>query len=147
MLLLWWESTASNHIRSREAAIHTMKISTMLLRVFFLINLILGILFWSGNEPGGLVLLHMLVGIAFVALLWVVGTIAALRTGSMGLQVGTFVTGLIIAIVGLSQANILVGPAHWVVKVVHLLLALVGIGLAEMCAGRVKRKAAIAKPA
>lgn len=124
-----------------------MKLSSMLLRVFFLVNLVLGILFWSGNEPGGLVLLHMLVGIAFVALLWVIGTIAALRTGSIGLQVSTFVTGLIIAIVGLSQQQILIGPSHWIVKVIHLLLAVLGIGLAEMCNGRVRRKAAAAKPA
>ena len=123
-----------------------MKISSMLLRIFFVVNLVLGILFWSGNEPGGLVLLHMLVGIAFVALLWVVGTIAALRTGNIGLQVGTFAIGLIIAIVGLSQQQILVGPSHWVVRVVHLLLAVIGIGLAEMAGARVKRKAA-AKPA
>jgi hypothetical protein len=123
-----------------------MKISSTLLRIFFVVNLILGILFWSGNEPGGLVLLHMLVGIAFVALLWVIGTISALRTGNIGLQVGTFAVGLIIAIVGLSQQQILVGPSHWVVQVVHLLLAVIGIGLAEMCGARVKRKAA-ANPA
>lgn len=124
-----------------------MKLSSMLLRVFFLVNLVLGILFWSGNEPGGLVLLHMLVGIAFVALLWVIGTIAALRTGSIGLQVSTFVTGLVIAIVGLSQQQILPGSSHWIVQVIHLLLAVIGIGLAEMCNGRVRRKAATAKPA
>ena len=123
-----------------------MKISTMLLRVFFLINLVLGILFWSGTEPGGLVLLHMLVGIAFVALLWIVGTIAALRTGNIGLQVGTFLVGLIIAIVGLSQQQILIGPSHWIVRVVHLLLAVIGIGIAEMSSAQVRRKAA-AKPA
>lgn len=125
-----------------------MKISTMLLRLFFLVNLVLGILFWSGNEPGGLVLLHMLVGIAFVVLLWVIGTLAALRTGNIGLQVGTFLVGLLIAIVGLSQQNILTGPSHWVVRVVHLLLAVIGIGLAEMAGARVRRKAAaVAKPA
>lgn len=124
-----------------------MKISTMLMRVLFLVNLVLGILFWSGNEPGGLVLLHMLVGIAFVALLWVVGTIAALRTGNIGLQIGTFLVGLIIAIVGLSQQQILAGPSHWIVRVLHLLLAVIGIGLAEMCGARVRRKASAVKPA
>ncbi|MGH2515343.1 MAG: hypothetical protein ACRDHP_06780, partial [Ktedonobacterales bacterium] len=90
-----------------------MKISVMVLRVLFLVNLVLGILFWSGNEPGGLVLLHMLCGIAFVALLWVVGTIAALRTGNMGLQVVTFLVGLLIAIVGLTQRQLLLGTSHW----------------------------------
>lgn len=133
--------------RSWEATIAAMKISIMALRVLFLVNLVLGILFWSGNEPGGLVLLHMLCGIAFVALLWVVGTLAALRTGNMALQVVTFLVGLLIAIVGLSQRSLLVGSSHWLVQVVHLLLALIGIGLAEMCGARVRRKARAAKPA
>lgn len=124
-----------------------MKISTMLLRVCFLINLVLGIFFWSGHEPSGLVLLHMLIGIAFVVLLWLIGTLAALRTGNIGLQIGTFLVGLLIAIVGLSQQNILTGSSHWVIQVVHLLLAVIGIGLAEMASARVRRKVAAAKPA
>ncbi|HLZ24263.1 MAG TPA: hypothetical protein VKQ30_19290 [Ktedonobacterales bacterium] len=119
-----------------------MKISTMLLRALFVVNLVLGILFWTGNEPGGIVLLHMLVGIAFVVLLWVIGTLAALRTGNIGLQVSTFLTGLIIAIFGLIQRQILIGSAHWIVQVLHLLLAVAGIGLAEMCGAQVRRKAA-----
>lgn len=119
-----------------------MNISLMALRVVFLINLVLGIVFWTGNEPSGLVLIHMLLGILFVALLWVVGTMAALRTGSIGLQVSTFLDGLIIAIVGLSQREMLLGPAHVVVQIIHLLLAITGIGLAEMANARVRRKAA-----
>lgn len=123
-----------------------MNISLMVLRVVFVINLILGIVFWTGNGPAGLVLIHMLLGIIFVALLWVVGTMAALRTGSIGVQVSTFVTGLIIAIVGLAQGGILEGSAHVVIQIIHLLLAVIGIGLAEMASARVRRKAT-AKPA
>lgn len=119
-----------------------MNISLMALRVVFIINLVLGIVFWTGNEPAGLVLIHMLLGILFVALLWVVGTMAALRTGSIGLQVSTFVVGLIIAIVGLTQQGIVEGSAHVVVQIIHLLLAITGIGLAEMASARVRRKAA-----
>src|SRR2546421_2186708 len=53
-----------------EGATVGFKIASNTMRGIFLINLILGILFWTGNEPGGLKLLHMLLGIIFVAALW-----------------------------------------------------------------------------
>jgi hypothetical protein len=112
----------------------------MSLRVFFLVNLILGILFWVGIAHR-LVLLHMLVGILFVASLWAVGVFQAMRGGSLGLTLGTFVLGLIIAIFGLAQESILPGSGHAVVQVIHLLLAVLGIGLGEMSAARYARLA------
>lgn len=118
-----------------------IRTSLMGLRAIFLVNLVLGILFWTGSAGGGLVLLHMLFGIIFVVLLWIVGILAALRTGSIGLQLGTFAVGLVIAIFGLAQGSILPGSGHAVVQVIHLLLAVVGLGAAEMCAARVRRHA------
>lgn len=112
------------------------------LRAIFLVNLVLGIFFWTGHEGSATVLIHMLLGIIFVVLLWLVGVFAALRTGSIGLQLTTFLVGLIIAIFGLAQRSILPGTNHGIIQVIHLLLALIGIGVAEMCAGRVRRHAA-----
>lgn len=114
-------------------------IASNTLRGIFVINLILGIIFWTGNEPGGILLLHMILGIIFVIALWFVGVVAALRGGSIGIQVGTFVVGLLIALIGLSQRQLLPGGAHWVIQVTHLLLALIGIGLAEMIVARLRR--------
>jgi hypothetical protein len=116
-----------------------LKIASNTLRGTFLINLILGILFWTGTESGGLKLLHMFLGIVFVAALWYVGVIAAMRGLSIGLQIGTFALGLLIALLGLFQEGMLVGGAHWVIQVVHLLLAVLGIGLAEMIGARLRR--------
>lgn len=117
-----------------------VRVASMSLRVFFLVNLILGILFWVGIAHR-LVLLHMLVGILFVASLWAVGVFQAMRGGSLGLTLGTFVLGLIIAIFGLAQESILPGSGHAVVQVIHLLLAVLGIGLGEMSAARYARLA------
>jgi hypothetical protein len=118
------------------------KIASNTLRGIFVINLILGIIFWTGNDSSGLVLLHMLLGIAFVIALWYVGAVAAIRGMSIGVQVGAFVVGLLIAIVGLFQKQMLTGGAHWVIQVLHLLLALLGIGLAEMVGARLRRAGA-----
>jgi hypothetical protein len=110
----------------------------MALRALFVLQLILGILFWTGHLEG-LVLLHMLLGIAFVAVFWVIGALAAMRGASMGVMIGTFVLGLVIALFGLFQNNILIGSGHWVVQIIHLLLGIAAIGFAEMIAGRARR--------
>lgn len=119
-----------------------LTIASNILRGIFVINLILGIIFWTGNDSGGLVLVHMLLGIIFVIALWYVGFVAAIKGASIGVQVGAFVVGLLIAIVGLFQRQMLLGGAHWVIQVIHLLLALAGIGLAEMAGARLRRAGA-----
>ncbi len=111
------------------------------LRAIFVVNLVLGILFWTGHDSTVGVLIHMLLGIIFVVLLWLVGIVAALRTGKISLQLTTFAIGLVIAIFGLAQSNILPGSGHAIVQVIHLLLALVGLGAAEMCSARVRHRA------
>jgi hypothetical protein len=109
------------------------------LRLCFLINLVLGLYFWiSGNDT--LVGLHMLVGILFVIFLWAFSAIVGLQTGSVGFVAVCFVLGLLIAILGLTQTSIVEGSGHWIVQVVHLLLAIVAIGFAEMYGARLRRR-------
>jgi hypothetical protein len=121
----------------------------MSLRALFVINLILGLLFWSNiAEPRWLVLIHMLIGILFVAAIWLLGLAQGLtKAGSLGLVIGTFVVGLIIAIFGLIQQGLLPTAAHWVIQVIHLLLAFAGIGIGEASAARYKRGMAAASSA
>ena len=109
----------------------------MVLRAIFLINLILGILFWT-NSALGVVWLHMVLGIAFVVALFYVGIVAALRTGSIGLQVATWLLGLALAVVGFVQRATLTTP----IQILHLLLALLAIGVAEMAGARAARASA-----
>ena len=117
-----------------------VRIASMSLRALFVINLILGLLFWFRVIGGGWVLLHMLVGILFVACIWLLGLAQGMtRAGSIGLVVGTFVVGLIIALFGMLQSGLLPGSAHWVIEVIHLLLAVAGIGIGEASAARYKR--------
>jgi hypothetical protein len=112
----------------------------MALRLFFLINLVLGLIFWIwGNDT--LVGLHMLIGILFVISLWVFSALVGLQTGNVGLVAGCFVLGLLIAIVGLTQTSILEGGSHWIVQVLHLLLAVIAIGFAEVYGARAQRAA------
>lgn len=124
----------------REGIPLSLRTLSMALRGLFVVMLVLGIGLWSGHADG-LKYVHMGLGIVFVATLWAIGVIGAMRTGKIGLQVGTFVLGLLLAIVGMTQEHILTHGAHWIIQVIHLLLALLAIGLAEMITGQVKRGA------
>jgi hypothetical protein len=109
-----------------------VRIAAMALRIIFIINLILGILFFTGHADN-LVLLHMGLGILFVAALWYLGALQALRGGPLGLMLGTFAVGLLLAIVGLVQDGTL-----WL-QIVHVLLVLAAIGLGEMSGARYRK--------
>ena len=132
--------------RAVEETLVVVRIADMSLRVLFVINLILGLIFWfNGAGPRWLVLIHMLVGILFVAAIWLLGLAQGLqKNGSLGLVIGTFLVGLIIAIFGLIQESLLPSSGHWVIEVIHLLLAIAGIGIGEAAAARYKRGAAAA---
>jgi len=121
------------------------QIASMALRLFFIINLVLGLIVWiSGQDT--LVGLHMLIGILFVISLWVFSALVGLQTGNVGLVAGCFALGLVIAIVGLTQQSILEGNGHWIVQVLHLLLAVIAIGFAEMYGARARRAAKVKTP-
>jgi hypothetical protein len=102
-----------------------------------LIELVLGILFWTGNADS-LQIVHIVIGILVVLSLWTLGIAQGLQGGSFGLALATFVVGFLLALVGLFQTRWLV-TNHWIIQVIHLLLGLSAIGLAEMISGRYRR--------
>lgn len=114
-----------------------------IIRLGFLLAIILGILLWTGNFDN-LKGIHTLIGIIVVLSLWVVGLVQGFQNGgSLGLAAATFVVGLALLIVGLFQESWLTGSGspHWIIQVLHLILGLSTIALAEMIGGRVRRRA------
>jgi hypothetical protein len=63
-------------------------------------------------------------------------------TRSEVLVAAAAVWGLIVPIVGLTQTDLLTGSLHWLIQVIHLLLGLGLIGLAEQLATRAKARLA-----
>lgn len=112
-----------------------------IIRLGFLLAIILGIMLWTGNFDN-LKGIHMLIGIIIVLSLWILGLVQGFQKGgSFGLAAATFVVGLALLIVGLFQESWLTGSLHWIIQVIHLLLGLSTIALAEMIGGRVRRRA------
>ena len=111
------------------------------IRAGWLVQLALGLAFWTGNLLG-LVDLHQLLGILLVLALWTQAALAHRAGVPGGLVAAAAVWGLVVVIVGLTQRDLLAGSAHWVIEVVHLLLGIGLIGLAENLATRAKARLA-----
>jgi len=118
-----------------------IRIALNIVRVGVLIELALGILFWTGNADS-LQIVHIVIGILIVLSLWTLGIAQGLQGGSFGLALATFVVGFLLAFVGLFQTRWLIGSNHWIIQVIHLLLGLSAIGLAETISGRYRRMTA-----
>lgn len=123
-----------------------IRITIMVMRLFVLIVLILGILFWTNVAEGPLVVIHMGLGILIALLLLILGGfIATVKGRNIGLAIGAFVIAICMVALGLTQKSILADSSlHWIIQVVHLLLGLLALGMAEMIAGRYKRLRAAA---
>ena len=111
------------------------------IRVVGVVQLALGLAFWTGNLLG-LVDLHQLLGILLVLALWTQAALAYRAGVPAGMVAAAAVYGLIVPIVGLTQRELLPGSAHWVIQVIHLLLGIGLLGLAENLATRAKARLA-----
>jgi hypothetical protein len=111
----------------------------MLIRVCFVVQLVLGGLFWTNNARG-LIPLHQLVGFILVIAIWVQAGLAARAGVNLGLVAFAAVWALGVPILGLNQTELLTGSAHWIIEVIHLLVGIIAVGLAERLATGVQSR-------
>lgn len=114
----------------------------MSVRALGVLALILGLLVW----PVGLAIgnIHMLVGILLVLAALVLGGSVLQNAAARLPGVALIVLALLQTWLGVSQVTLLPGDTHWVIRVVHLLLGLLVIGLGEMVGARGRRSALLA---
>jgi hypothetical protein len=115
----------------------------MLVRVTFVVQLVLGVLFWTGNALD-LVPLHQTIGFLLVFGLWALAILAARAGVPPALVALAAVWGLVVLVLGLTQTRLLTGSAHWLIEVLHLLVGVAAVGMAEGLAARVKERLAAA---
>ena len=112
-------------------------ITQWVLRISALLALILGILFWTGSAPDALIPVHVILGILVTVSLWVLGFMfGRSRGGNWGFASIAIVWGILVLGVGGSQIG---QDPSTIVKIIHLLIGLLAIGIGEMVAGRYKR--------
>jgi hypothetical protein len=115
----------------------------MLVRATFVVQLVLGGLLWTGRALDW-VPLHQTLGFLLVFGLWTLAVLAARAGVRPPLVALAAVWGLIVIWLGLNQTELLVGSAHWLVEVLHLLVGVGAIGQAEGLAARIKERLAAA---
>ena len=113
-----------------------------LVRLSGLILIVLGVLFWSGNALT-LIPLHMLIGFVLVLSLWTMAFLAARSGVRPGFVILASLWGLLVIAFGLTQDQMLTGDAHWVIRVLHLLIGLGAIGQSEGLAVRIRQAEAL----
>jgi len=110
-----------------------MNISRILLvfmRAAMAVQVILGIGFWTGHWVN-LVNVHMAIGSLFVVALWVITGIGAAHGRPGRLVAFGFVWGVVVLALGMTQQGILVGSLHWIVRVLHLVVGIAAMPIAE----------------
>lgn len=123
----------------------TITIIQTAVRLLAVVLIVLGFLFWTGHEFN-LVSVHMRLGVTLVLLLWILCVFAVRARVKPGLIVVAFLWGLLTAGFGMSMGRMLPGPAHEVIRVLHFLIGLGALGLAEALAARSKRRIASIDP-
>jgi hypothetical protein len=107
----------------------TSAISLWIVRVAGTLQLVLGVLFWTGHAYT-YVPLHIINGAVIVLTLWTVAVLALIARTHRGLASFALLWGLALPAFGMRQATLLIGPMHWIVRVIHLLMGLAAMALA-----------------
>jgi hypothetical protein len=128
----------------------TATVALWLVRLTGLFQIVTGLLFWTGNALA-LIPFHMLSGLVLVLALWTIAFVA-LRAGVAPGLVGLSVLwGFLVVALGVTQTQLLPGELHWIIQVLHLLVGLVALGLADTMVrrtgpGRLEPGAAVGVP-
>ena len=114
-------------------------LSRTLVRATGLIQVVLGLLLWIGIERD-LVAIHVVVGFVLVFGLWTLAVAAARSGVGAGLVVVALLWGLLVPLAGLVQDRVLPGDIHPAVQLLHLLVGLGAIGVAEVVVDAIERR-------
>jgi hypothetical protein len=73
----------------------------------------------------------MAIGLLFVISLWVISGLASARGGPARLVGLGFVWGVVVLALGMTQRSILIGDLHWIIRVLHLVVSVAAMPIAE----------------
>ncbi|HEY1419557.1 MAG TPA: hypothetical protein VGG90_02485 [Candidatus Dormibacteraeota bacterium] len=118
-------------------------VAQMTVRGCGVVLVLLGILFWTGNADF-LQPVHILLGLVLVLGLWTLSFLALQSRAAIGLGALGFAWGLVAPILGLAQTSLVTGGGHWIIQVIHLLVGVGAIGIAEQLARRIKAQGVVA---
>ena len=111
------------------------RVLLMLMRLAVVFQLVVGTGIWTGHWLQ-LTTAHIRGGIFYVLLFWALAIIALVQRRSVGLALFAIAWGVVIAGLGMTQGGILVGDLHWIVRLLHLIIGVSAMPIAERLAPR-----------
>jgi uncharacterized membrane protein YccC len=111
--------------------------AAMVVRITGVLQLVMGILIWMGGFPY-LIPVHMLIGVVFVIAMWVLGFKAMSARVASGLAGVLIAWGAIVVAFGMTQAQLWPGPNHAAIQALHMVMGLMGMGLSDMVAKKMR---------
>ena len=106
------------------------RVLLMLLRIGVTLQLVVGIAMWTGHWYSMLEF-HMIVGIVFVLVLWLLALAALVQRRHVWLALIALPWGVVVIIFGLVQTELLAGRFHFVIRIWRLLSGLAAMAIAE----------------
>lgn len=111
----------------------------MLVRVTGVAQILLGMFFWAGIATG-LVPVHMIIGLVLVLGLWTLAVVGLRARASRGLVALSIVWGLVVPALGMTQEQLLPGSLHPIIQILHLVVGIAAMGMAETLAGQIRER-------
>jgi hypothetical protein len=105
----------------------TLNVCLVIVRIAGLLQLVGGLLFWAGYALT-YIPLHMAIGSILVLALWAIAAAAFMKRTRRAFALFVFVWGPALAAFGAMQSRVLIGPNHWVIRLVHLLMGAIAMG-------------------
>ena len=109
----------------------------MIARLLLVVQVVLGFAIWFGVAT--VTQAHIGLGSLFVLVMWILALIALFALPTRTLPLLTLALGGVIMWFGVAQRTMLIGPMHWTVRVVHLLLGISAMGLLEPMVKAIRR--------
>ncbi|HET7041061.1 MAG TPA: hypothetical protein VFI13_03545 [Gemmatimonadales bacterium] len=91
---------------------------------------VLGLILWTGHGAN-LTQLHMLVGVLFTVTYLAIVALASRSGLTLGPSLFALGWGFLLPILGMVQTRLLPGEYHWVIRVLHLLVGIAAMGIAD----------------
>src|SRR5579871_3764956 len=107
-----------------------VRILTWIARIAGVGALLLGLTFWIIGI--NIVAIHMLFGLTLTLSFLIVSIIMMLTGGMRVLGVAGIIYALIVPIFGVTQAGLLTGDLHWLIRVAHMLVGLGALTLIQI---------------
>jgi hypothetical protein len=100
--------------------------------------LILGIILWTGSPA--LLKIHILTGFIMSLTMLLIGLVGFFARVKPALPIVAIVWTFLLPYVGFAQLKLFPGASHVVIQVIHLLIGICAIGIAEALGAKIKRQ-------